>query len=172
MVRQQYTILAGALMSALVIIPVALYFVLGTTEGALRMPPLLLVAAPLVAGVAVHALLEAVGYRTAAITPGTSEEEARRSALVEYQSAMVRRLALSEAIALVSVALGFVVSEGGYVLVLLGCATSLVLMAVHIWPGARPVNKTVASLERDGAQSRLGEAFGMETRPGGAIQAL
>lgn len=172
MVKQQYTVLAGALMSALVFIPIALYFVLGTSDGALATPPLLLLAAPLAAGLGIHVLLENVGYRTTAITPGTPDAEARKSALTQFQSAMVLRFALAEAIALISIALGFVVSEGGYLLVLLGCATSLVLMVVHVWPGARSVNRTAASLEREGAQSRLREAFGLETRPGGAIQEL
>lgn len=172
MVKQHYTILAGALMSALVFLPVALYFVLGTAEGALETPSLLVLAAPVVAGIGIHVLLEAVGYRTAAITPGTPDEEARKSALAHFQSAMVLRFALTEGIAFASIGLAFVVSEGGYLLVLLGCATSLALMALHVWPGARPVDKTAASLEREGAQSRLREAFGLETRPGGAIQQL
>ena len=172
MVKQQYSVLAGTLMAALVIIPVALWFVFSGTDDALAVPSPLLLAAPLVAGVVLHLLIEAVGYRTAAITPGTPDEEARRTALMHFVSALVRRFALSEAIALISIALAFVVEEGGYVLVLLGCATSLVLMVVHVWPGARPVNRTAASLERDGARSGLREAFGLESQPGGAIQQL
>jgi hypothetical protein len=91
---------------------------------------------------------------------------------MRWQSSMVQRFALAESIAIVSVALCFVVPEGGYVLLLLGCATSLVLMAVHVFPWKRPVGKVADALERDGARSGLREVFGQGGGPGGAVQEL
>jgi hypothetical protein len=165
-------VLAGALMFALVVIPVAIYFVVSTDEQALRMPSLLLLVALPVAGVLVHVAVEAVGYRTQPIAPGTPEEEARSQSVARWQAQMVQRSAFCEVVAIVSVALTFVVSPGGYVLTLVGCATSLVLMAVHVFPWSRPVNRFTDSLEKDGARSGLPEAFGLPPRSGGAIQEL
>jgi hypothetical protein len=172
MVKQTSTVLAGALMSALVVIPLALWFVVGSDPDATAMPSPLLLAAPVVAGVAVHVLLEAIGYRTQPIAPGTPYDEATAQSLMRWQTQMVQRFAFSEVIAIATVALCFVLAEGGYLVLLVGCATSLVLMAVHVYPWSRPVGKFAASLEKDGGRSGLREAFGMESRPGGAIQEL
>ena len=172
MVKQQNMILASALMLALVIIPVALYFVVSGDAEALRMPSLPLLLALPAAGVLVHVALETIGYRTQPIAPGTPEDEARSQSVARWQAQMVQRFAFSEAIAIVSVALCFVVSPGGYVLTLVGCATSLALMAVHVYPWTRPVTRFADALEKDGARSGLLEAFGMQPRSGGAIQEL
>ena len=53
-------------------------------------------------------------------------------------------------VAIVAIAASFVVSSGGYVLVLGGCAVTLALVAVHVWPWRRPVDRTATALERDG----------------------
>lgn len=172
MIKQQYVVLAGALMGALVVIPLALFFVVGSQEGALDAPPtLVLVALPL-AGLLAHVLVESVGYRVQPIAPGTPEREATSQAVMRWQSSMVLRFALCEVIGIVSVALCFVVEPGGYVLVLVGCATSLVLMAGHVFPWSRPVGKVADALERDGGRSGLREAFGHGGGTGGAIQEL
>ena len=49
-------------------------------------------------------------------------------------------------------------------------AISPVLMAVHAWPGAGPIEKTRASLEREGGRSFLREQLGLA--PVGPIQEL
>lgn len=172
MVKQSTTMLSLSLMGALVIIPVAVWFVVGSQEGALDAPATVLLVGIPAAGVAVHVLLEAIGYRVRPIAPGTPEDDARAQAVTRWQASMMQRFALSEAIAIVSLALCFVVEQGGYVLLLLGCATSLALMAVHVFPWSRPVGKVAEALERDGARSGLREAFGTAGGPGGAIQEL
>ena len=172
MVKQSTTLLALSLMGALVIIPVAVFFVVGSEEGALDAPATALLVGIPAAGVVVHVLLEAIGYRVQAIAPGTPEDDARGQAVGRWQASMIQRFALSEAIAIVSLALCFVVEEGGYVLLLLGCATSLALMAVHVLPWSRPVGKVADALERDGARSGLREVFGTSSGPGGAIREL
>lgn len=172
MVKQSTTMLALSLMGALVIIPVAVFFVVGGEDGALHAPATVLLVAVPAAGVAVHVLLEAIGYRVQPIAPGTPEDDARSQAVARWQASMVQRFALSEAIAIVSLALCFVVDQGGYVLLLLGCATSLALMAVHVFPWSRPVGRVADALDRDGAHSGLREVFGTGRGPGGAIREL
>ncbi|MFD1947989.1 hypothetical protein [Nocardioides aestuarii] len=172
MVKQSTTMLSLSLMGALVIIPVAVFFVVGSEEGALAAPATLLLVAIPAAGAAVHVLLESIGYRVQPIAPGTPEDDARGQAVARWQASMIQRFALSESIAIVSLALCFVVEQGGYVLLLLGCATSLTLMAVHVFPWSRPVGKVADALERDGARSGLREVFGQGGGPGGAIREL
>jgi hypothetical protein len=172
MVKQSATMLSLSLMGALVVIPVALWFVVGTEDEATHAPATVLLLAIPAAGVVVHVLLEAIGYRVPPIPPGTPEDDARDEAVARWQSSMVQRFALAESIAIVSVALCFVVPEGGYVLLLLGCATSLVLMAVHVFPWSRPVGKVADALERDGARSGLREVFGHGGGSGGAVREL
>lgn len=172
MVKQSTTMLALSLMGALVIIPVAVFFVVGSEDGALHAPATVLLVGIPVAGVVMHLLLETIGYRVQAIAPGTPEDAASSQAVARWQASMIQRFALSEAIAIVSLALCFVVEDGGYVLLLLGCATSLALMAVHVFPWSRPVGKVADALERDGARSGLREVFGQGNGPGGAIREL
>jgi hypothetical protein len=172
MVKQSTTMLSLSLMGALVIIPVALWFVVGTEEEATQAPATVLLIAIPAAGVVMHVLLEAIGYRVQPIPPGTSGDDARGQAVMRWQSSMIQRFALAESIAIVSIALCFVVPEGGYVLLLVGCVTSLVLMAVHVFPWSRPVGKVADALERDGVHSGLREVFGRDGGQGGAIREL
>jgi hypothetical protein len=169
---QTTRILAGGLMGALVVMAIALYAVLSVTSDVAATPPLWLVGAQVAAGLSVHYFNEAVGYRTPAIPPGTPREAAETQARVAFQSAMVRRFAFSEAIAIGSIVAAFIVSSGGFLGYVSGALVSLALMVVHVWPWARPVARTAASLERDGARSYLLEAFGLSGPGGGAIQRL
>jgi hypothetical protein len=168
MLRQVQT-LAGAVMGSLVMIAIALG--IAFPEGArFDAPPLWLIAAQVLAAIAVHVVVEAVGYRVPAIDPGTREAEARTISVRAFTSGTVLRIGLCESIALASVAAAFLVDSGGYAGFLTGAAISLVLMAVHAWPGAGPIEKTRASLERDGGRSFLREQLGLA--PVGPIQEL
>lgn len=152
-------ILAASLMWALVLIGIALYFVLGERD--MSSPPLVVPVVQIGVGVGVHLLLEAIGYRTAPLSPSLSEEEAANEARTRWQSGMVLRFALCEAVAIASVAAAFVLTEGGYLTYVGGVLVSLVLMLLHVWPGARPVGKVADALERDGRRSGLRETFGV-----------
>ncbi|MFN8193416.1 MAG: hypothetical protein U0R80_03940 [Nocardioidaceae bacterium] len=169
---QQTRILAGALMGALIIIGIALWVVLSATEDLTVVPPLWLLGTQVAAGLAVHFFTEAAGYRTPAIAPGTPRDQAETQGRIAFQSAMVRRFAFSEVIAIASVAAAFVVTDGGFLGYVSGACVSLALMIVHVWPWARPVGRTAASLDRDGGRSHLLEAFGFSGPDGGAIQRL
>jgi hypothetical protein len=172
MFGQQTRVLAGALMGALVVIAVVMYVVLGATEDVLAPPPLWLVAAQVVAGLAAHGFCEALGYRTRPLDPSLDADEARTVARARFQAGMILRFAVCEAIAIVSLAMAFVVGEGGWLGYVTGAAVSLVLMAVHVWPWSRPVDRVRLALERDGASSGLGEDFGLSPRSAGPIQEL
>ena len=63
-----------------------------------------------------------------------------------------------------------VLTDGDLLTYLGGAVVSLVLMAVHVWPWARPVGKVADALEADGRRSGLREAFGLS--PAGPIQRL
>jgi hypothetical protein len=169
---QTTRILAGGLMGALVVMAIALYVVLSATTDIAASPPLWLVGAQVAAGLSVHYLNEAAGYRTTAIAPGTAREEAAAQARLAFQSAMIRRFAFSEVIAIASIAAAFIVTSGGFLGYVSGALVSLALMVVHVWPWARPVARTAASLERDGGRSYLLEEFGFSGPDGGAIQRL
>ena len=87
-------ILAGSLMGALLFIGVALFYVL-PTDGA---PPLWVFLAQVVAGIAIHFFLEAIGYRVQALDPSMSDDDAagcRPGALAERHDPAFRARARS-----------------------------------------------------------------------------
>lgn len=149
-------ILAGSLMSALVVIGVALSAVLPAPESV----PLVTLAAQVLAGVAAHVLLEAVGYRTPALSTALTDEDAAAQARTRWQTLMIMRFAIAEFVAIASVAAAFVLPDGSILTYLGGAVVSLALMVVHVWPGARPVGKVADALEAGGKRSGLREAFG------------
>ena len=161
---RQVQLLAGAVMASLVMIALVLFFVFPADER-LDAPPLWLVGAQVVAAVVLHLLVEATGYRTRAIHPETDPASAGAEATQAFIAGTIRRAALCESIALASVVGAFLVTSGGYAGLLTGAGISLALMAVHVWPGRGPVEKTVISLERDGGRSELRERLGLATGP-------
>jgi hypothetical protein len=157
---QQVRTVVAAVMGSLVLFAIVLAFALPHADLSTA-PPLWLAGAQVAAGVAIHFLVETIGYRTPAIPPGTSEEESRTRAAGQFMARSVVRASLCELIALASVAAAFILESGGYVGYLTGGAVSLVLLAVHAWPGERTVARTMTSLERDGGRSYLREQLGM-----------
>ena len=150
-------ILAASLMGALVVMGVALAFVL-PAGGSL---PVVVPVAQVAAGVVVHLLLEAVGYRLPALPTHLTDEEAAVQARTRWQTGMVLRFAMAEFIAIASIAAAFVLTDGDILVYLGGAVVSLVLMAIHVWPWSRPVGRTAAALEAGGKRSGLRETFGL-----------
>ena len=150
-------ILSSALMGALFFIAIALYFVLPTDE----VPPLWVPAAQLLAGFSVHLLLDAVGYRTLPLDSSLSDNDAKAQSRLRFQAATTMRFAFSEAIAIASIVLAFVLVEGGFLVYAVGMVVALVLMIVHVWPWSRPVGRFADNLEAAGKPSGLREAFGI-----------
>ena len=154
------------------LIAVVIYVVLSAQQDVLALPPLWVFGAQAVAGVAVHTVVEAVGYRAPALDPSLDRDAALGRARASYQSLMITRFALCESIAIASLAGAFILEEGGWVGYVSGAAVSLVLMAGHVWPGPRPIDKVQASLHRNGSRVPLREAFGLDHKLSGPIQEL
>lgn len=171
--------LTTALMGSLFFIAVAMYFVFapGTDpqpgEGLLDAPPTWVPVAQLAAGVVLHLLIGAIGYRAPAISPGTPPETAGRTSAAALSSGTILRAAMAESVAIGSLALAFLLTEGSYVTYLGGAVVSLVLFALHAFPSERTISRTETSLERDGGTSYLRHQLGRPApSPGGAIQEL
>jgi len=157
---RQVQILAGSVMGSVVIAAIVLGVAFPSGER-FDAPPLWLVGAQVAAAVVVHLVVEAIGYRTTPLHVESTEAEARVQAMQAFNSGTVVRLGLCESIALGSVVAAFLIDSGGYLSILSGAAISLVLLAVHAWPGDGPIGKTVTSLERNGARSYLREQLGL-----------
>lgn len=152
--------LALALTVAPVIIGIALYFVLGTVEDGMANPPAWVLVAQLVYALIALALAETIGYRTVPAEAGDAQTVGNASALA-YQSAMILRFALCESLAIISIALAFVLIPSTFLIYLYGGLLSLALMLFEVLPSKRSVARTEASLERRGRPSYLREAFGL-----------
>ncbi len=168
MLRQLQT-LVGAMMGSLVLLAVILVVAL-PDDDRFTAPPLWLLAAQFGAGAVIHVLLDNVGYRTAAIHVETDQQAATAQAFSAFQAGTILRFSLAELIAIGSLAIAFAHDDGSVIGYSTGAAVSLALIVFHTWPWSRPVDRTVASLERDGGRSYLRERLGMPPKLGGAIQ--
>lgn len=149
--------MVGAVMGSLVIMGVALWFVF--TDHA-EMPEVLWLGIVLLLGAAAAGLIQSVGFRTPAISPGATSEESARQARSAFQSGTFSRMALAEMPAIASVAVAFVAPEGGFVLFLLGAAIALGLLAAYVLPSDTTIARTQQSLEREGGRADLHAALG------------
>ena len=162
---RQTRMLSIILISALVMIGLALAFVLTPVA---EMPPWWVPVAQVVAGVALHAVIGAIGYRAAPLDRSLDDAAARITAQRVFTTGLTMRFAFAESIAIVSIALAFVLQHGGFLIFVGGALVSLALMAVHVWPGAGPVGRVADRLEADGRPSGLREEFGVTGGPGPA----
>lgn len=158
---QRLRTLALTLIGGLVLITVAIHFVLGYREDAFAVPETWALAAVLGVGVATHVVIFSIGYRAPAIDPTAPRE----SYVAGYQSAMILRFALGESTAILALALGFVVPEGGMLLFLIGVAIAFAALALHVYPWEFSVERYRAALEREGGTSYLREDLGLEQPP-------
>lgn len=162
--------MVGTLLLGLVIVLVVAVVYLPGELWAL--PPLWVPVAQVGAAVALHAACNTVGYRLPALAPGTPPQEIRTLALQRNQTAVALRFGLCESLALASLAGAFILDEGGPVVVIVGIALTAVLLMWHAWPTRRVIDRSAASLERDGVASSLHEALGLTPPHRGAIQEL
>ncbi|GAA4675266.1 hypothetical protein [Nocardioides nanhaiensis] len=153
---QQHRTVVGAVMGSLVVIGLTLWVTLPPDE-ALSAPDPVAAAGLVVAGLALHLVIEAVGYRAPALPPGQDTATTSRQAGERLMSGTVLRLALSETIAFVALALTFVLTPSTILTYAVGAVVSLALLARHAWPSARVVDRVATALEADGARSGLRE---------------
>ncbi|MFI5623212.1 hypothetical protein ACIA03_07070 [Nocardioides sp. NPDC051685] len=154
--------LALAFMSMIVVLGVVVY--LSVADADLTLPSTYVIGGQVAAGVVIALIVSTIGFRVAPITPGTAPEEAKGEALQKHQMSMILRLVLSELVALVSLALAFILTEGQVMTYVIGGAVSVVLMALFAYPSAGNIRRVEASLDSAGAQSRLAEAFAASSR--------
>lgn len=155
---RQLRIMVGAFLAAPVLVLVAMWFVLGDT---LTDPtPWPFVIGLVVLTVIGDGVLRIFGYRTVMLPRGLSRKDAMARSRLSYQAALFRRMTIADLPMLLSLALAFL-TPGGFYLVLFGCALTLNLLVVHVWPTQRSIDRTIDSLELDGAQSHLREALGL-----------
>jgi len=153
---RQLRVMVAALLAAPLAILVAMWFVLGHT---LTDPtPWPFVIAVVLVGLVGEAVLRTFGYRTVVLPRGLSTADTIARSRLSYQAALFRRMSVAELPLLIALALSFV-TYGGFYLVLFGAAVTLNLLVVHVWPSERSVDRTAASLELGGANSRLREAL-------------
>lgn len=143
---------AGALVTTPLFILLAVSFVLPRDDGT---APMWAFGAVAMVALAATSVVTTVGYRTAAIAPGTPEDQARATSLAALTSTTLLRCALTEAIAILGLALAFVVPQGGLVLCIAAAATSVVLSILFSFPSDRIVGRIRESLEREGGRSGI-----------------
>ncbi|GAB3447830.1 hypothetical protein GCM10027517_32120 [Phycicoccus ginsengisoli] len=120
--------------------------------------------------VVAHLLCTAVGYRVPAIAPATPAREAATAGRLAMQQSTFVRLALCEAVAVVGIVLGFVVTPQTGMTVVIGVVLSLALLLLHVWPGARVLGRVERALDRDGGRSFLTDTMhGREPGQNGAL---
>jgi hypothetical protein len=155
--RHTLRILCGALLGSQIVMLLAVSAALGAT--AFDEPPLWALVVVVIVGAAEAVVLSVFGYRVPAIAPGMPDDERRSAVVRAVQSSTVLRFAIAEAVAIISVALAFVVGDGGAVVCTIGVAISLTLSALHVWPSERVVARIREGLERDGGVSHLDEVL-------------
>jgi hypothetical protein len=161
---RQIQILVGTMMWSLVLLAVVLVIAL-PEDDRFTAPPLWLLAAQLGAGAVIHLLLEKVGYLTEAIDPEADQQSAMTQAFSAFQAGTILRFSVSEVVAIASLVAAFAIDDGSVIGYSTGAVVSLALIGFHAWPWSRPVDKTVASLERDGGHSYLREKLGLPPTP-------
>ena len=151
---QSLRMLALTLVAAPVVILVALWTVLGSQDHAFE-PPLWALLAPVAAAAVAALLVSAIGYRTDPLDPALPADDLRSSAASRFQSLMLLRFTLAEAVVIVAVVLAFVVPQGGVAVLLTGVVLGEVLLWWHVVPNATHLQKVQAALDARGATVSL-----------------
>lgn len=143
--------LAGGLISGVVLFGIVLFVVLDSTA----YPPVWVAAGLGALTVVAHLAAETVGYRVPALSPAEPAEATRAAGRAAYQSSLLLRFALCEAVAIIAVAAAFAVEPATADTYLVGGTLSLALLLWHVWPSDRTIRRIEAGLDRDGARSDL-----------------
>jgi hypothetical protein len=161
-----YRILALALMGALVVIGIALWFTVGA-NGTDRSgnavpnhaPSGWLYVAIAALGLIAASLIQTFGYRFPALSPDLDPAAARAAGLRVYQQSMYLRFALSESVAIIAIALLFSGNSNTILPYVLAAAIAALLMAYHVWPSASLISRVEQRLDRNGGRSDLANAL-------------
>jgi hypothetical protein len=129
---QSLRVLGLTLVSAPAVIVLALWFVLGSEDDAFA-PPLWALAVPVVLLAGGAAVINTIGYQVSREAPG---DPAAR-----FQALMMIRFVFAEAPFIASMALAFVVPQGGFAVVLLAAVGATVLLLWHVLPNDGQVQR-------------------------------
>ena len=155
-----------------IVVGLGVVVALSVPDADLGMPPIYVIGGQVMAGVVFFLLCSTIGFQTGPIAAGTDPEKASREALGKHQTSMLLRLVFSEAIAIASLAVAFVLTEGQLLTYVIGAVISLALMAYFAYPSARNIRRVEAILDSSGARSGLAEAFGVGKGPASTHQIL
>lgn len=142
-------VLAWSLLVAPAAVLLAMWFVLA--DDGIDDPPAWSLVAVAGAGAAALATILTVGYRVPAIAPTLTREEIDTRAPALFTAGLVLRSALCELPLLAAIGLAFVVTDGGFLVTLLGGVITLPLMLWHVVPSESQISRVTAGLERNGA---------------------
>lgn len=123
-----------------------------TAEERFAAPPTWLVLAQLVAAVAIFILCQTRFSQPPAIPRGTEEDAANNHALAAYQSTFFLRVAVCEALPMVSVAAAFVAVPTSWLSYATGGFLGLILIVLHVIPNERTTTKVKEALQAEGAR--------------------
>ncbi len=153
-------------MSALVVIAIALYFAVGkgdrTRNGRTvdtHAPAAWVFVLIVVLGLIAATVVQFAGYRVPAVSPDAEPTQGRRVGLQAYQQTMFFRFAVSESVAIISIALTFSSRSDNILPYLVGAVISFGLMAYHVWPGDALISRIQQKLDRNGGRSDLANAL-------------
>lgn len=155
-----------------IVVGLGVVVALSVPEADLTLPPILVIAGQVVAGIVMFLVISMIGFNTGPIALGTEPEQAKREALGKHQTSILLRLALSEAIALGSIAVAFILTEGQLLAYVIGAVISLALMAWFAYPSARNIRRVESALDASGVRSGLAETFGLDNGTAGTHQIL
>ena len=163
---RSYRLLTASLMGAVVVIGIAIAFTIGRAgndrNGVPRhphAPGAWIYVAVLLVGIVAATLAQTVGYRVPAVASGQDPAQTRGLVLRAYQKSMFLRFALSEAVAIVTIALVFAADSNTILPYVLAAVIAELLMAYHVWPSARLIERVQQRMDRDGGRSDLPDAL-------------
>lgn len=163
---RRFRILAAALMGALVVIGGALSFTVGNHQTDrngnpvhTHAPGVWMYAVIVALGVVAAVLVQTFGYRIPALQPNLESSQARATALRVYQQSMFLRFALSESVAIVTIALLFAGGSNTILPYVVAALIAELLLAYHVWPSERVISRVQQRLDRNGGRSDLANAM-------------
>ncbi|MEU4601619.1 hypothetical protein AB0F43_01445 [Kribbella sp. NPDC023972] len=153
--QRSLTVTASALLAAIPLITLAMWFVLAV-DGIGDFPPTWAPSFVLLAAALAYAVCELVGFRTSPLQHSDrSPAEVGMDSWRRFTASTFVRFAACEAVFLISLPLAFVVES--FWVILTGAALAIPLFLWEVWPGVRNQQRFAAALEAGGVPSYLTE---------------
>lgn len=151
--QQSLIMTCGALLGAIPVMTLALWFVLAA-DGIGDLPPTWAPSIVLLAAALAYAFCELAGFRTPPLAHSDRQpEDVGFESWRRFTASTFVRFAVCEAVFLVSIPLAFVADS--FWVVLIGAVVAMPLVFWEVWPGTRNQQRFAASLEAGGIPSYL-----------------